>query len=313
MTTGSTDNMTSPQAPQVQGCLVIDIEMQQNGGRGRLKDDRDLDNRDPDDMEPGDGPRMAALQALFGFTSEQMRQVRELPTTTPWFRHLEDCFQPFLTERYAGIWSTIGLSRPQAPSHCWALFRAVSSAVTKLDDAGYSIDDVCKSIKPSPDAGADADAEDEGLIMLADVHDECLIAVFAVLCWGNMILQPKLTWSDAAAAPCLAIQQLPANHQGLKMDFVRRPIPAVFRYFQRALARQQLTSKPAIGESTVLFVSTINYHSLRTIGKVRLEWVDNLSCHLNFDSRTRTLSVFRFPSFCAVATIATDRGVLFEE
>ena len=281
-----------PQIPQVQKGLVIDMEKQQGRRHGPK-----------DGMEPDDGPRMTALQALFGFTSEQMRQVRELPTITSWCRYLEDCFEPFLAEQYAGIWSTIGLPRPQATSHCWALFRAVSHAVTKLDDAEYSIEDVWRSVKPSPDAGAEADAR----------GDKCLIAVFAVLCWGSMILQPKLTWSDAAAAPCLAIHQLPANHQGLKMDFVHRPIPAVFRNFQKVLARRQHTRRPVTVEPTILFVSTINYHSLRTIGKVTLKWVENLSCHLNFDSRTRTLSVFRFPSFCALATIASDRNILFEE
>jgi hypothetical protein len=306
--------MHVPEVPPIQKCLGIDIEMQQDGRRHRLKD-----------MESDDGPHIAALQALFGFTPEQMRQVRELPTTTSWCHYLEDCFQPFLTEQYAGIWSTIGLPRPQAASHCWALFGAISRAVTKLDDAGYSIEDVWESVKPSPDAdaaaadaakadAAEAETEEEGLIMLAGArNDECLIAVFAVLCWGSMILQPKLTWSDAAAAPCLAIHQLPIDHQGLKMDFIHRPIPAIFRNFRRALARRQLTGAPVTGESTVLFVSTINYHSLRTMGNVSLKWVDSLSCHLNFDSRTRTLSVFRFPSFCALATIASDRGVLFEE
>ena len=266
---------------------------------------------------PDDGPRMAALQALFGFSSEQMRQVRELPSISSWCRHLEDCFQPFLTERYAGIWPVIGLPRPQAASHCWVLFRAVSRAAGKLDNAEYSIEDVWKSVKPSPetvadaDADADADARERSLMPAHAQDNESLIAVFAVLCWSSMILQPRLTWS--AAAPCLAIHQLPAGHQGLKMDFVRRPIPAVFWKFQKALARRQHTGKPLTGGSTVLFVSTINYHSLRTIGKVSLKWVDNLSCHLHFDSRARTLSVFRFPSFCALATMAGDRGVLFEE
>jgi len=288
-------------ALQVQKSLVLDIEKQQDGQQHRSKDD----------MEPDDGPRMAALQALFGFTSEQMQQVRELPTATSWCRYLEDCFQPFLTEQYAGVWSNLRLPQPQAASHCWVLFRAVSGAVTKLDDAGHSIEDVWKSVKPSLDADAEADAEDEGSTMLADARDDkCLIAVFAVLCWGSMILQPKLTWRGEAAAPCLAIHQLPADHQGLKMDFVHRPIPAVFRNFQKALARRR---KPVTDDSTALFVSTINYYSLRTIGKVSLKWVDNLSCHLSFDSRTRTLSVFRFPSFCALTTIANDRGVLFEE
>ncbi|KAH8729310.1 hypothetical protein BGZ61DRAFT_446143 [Ilyonectria robusta] len=234
-----------------------------------------------------------------------MRQVRELSTTTPWCRYLEDSFQPFLTEQYACIWATIGLPPPRAATHCWGLFSAVSRAVAKLSDAD-SIKDVWKSV------GEDAEAAEGGLIMRADAPKECLIAVFAVLCWGTMIVQPKLTWTDTTAAPRLTVHQLPADHQGLKMDLFGRPISALFQNFQTALARQQLTSTPGTGESTVLLVSTINYHSLRTIGKVSLKWVDNLSCHLSFDARTRTLSVFQFPSFCALAAMANNRGALFE-
>lgn len=144
---------------------AVDVEMQQlDGRRHRLKDV----------MESDDAPRMAALQALFGFTSEQMRQVRELSTTTPWCRYLEDSFQPFLTEQYACIWATIGLPPPRAASDCWGLFSAVSRAVAKLSDAD-SIKDVLKSV------GEDAEAEEGGLIMRADAPKECLIAVFAVL------------------------------------------------------------------------------------------------------------------------------------
>lgn len=253
-------------------------------------------------MESHDTSHMDALQALFGFTPAQMQQVRELPITTSWCRYLEDCFQPFLTEQYVGIWSSIGLPPPQTISHCWALFHAVSHAITKLDDAACSIEEVWKSVGAETKSGVSATS--------ADVPHECSIAVFAVLCWGSMMLQPQLRF---AAVPCFAIHQLPADHQGLKIDFVHRPIPAIFRNFQKALVRQQFTKKPTAGESTIIFISTINYHSLRTIGKVRIKWVNNLRCHLIFDPRTRTLSVFQFPSFCALTTIANDRGVLYEE
>ncbi|KAI1420539.1 hypothetical protein F5Y12DRAFT_788172 [Xylaria sp. FL1777] len=286
-----------------QKCVEVDVEIACDGQREKV-------NRR---AESEDGPHMAALEALFGFTSEQMQQVRELPTTASWCRYLEDCFQPFLTEEYAVIWSTIGLPQPQVTSHCWVLFQAVSRATSRLDDAGYSIEDVWESIKLSLDGDVELGSGGGSPIMPGAAQDSCLIAVFAVLCWGSMIVQPKLAWSDALAGPSLAIHQLPADQQGLKMDFVRRPIPAVFRNFQKAIARRQPTRRPVTGEAAVIFVSTINYHSLRTIGNVRLKWVDNMSCHLEFDSRTRTLSVFRFPSFCALTTIAGDRGVLVEE
>ncbi|KAI1313743.1 hypothetical protein F5Y03DRAFT_390044 [Xylaria venustula] len=187
----------------------------------------------------------------------------------------------------------------------------------KLKDDSNSesadVEDVWKSLKSPDDADVAVGVGGEGLAMLGGAPNECLLAVFAVLCWGSMLLQPRLPRDVIAAAPSLKIQQLPADHQGLKMDFVHRPVPAIFRNFQKALARRRFGGSHMINESTALFVSTINYHSLRTIGKVRLQWVENLSSHLEFNPRTRTLSVFRFPSFCALAIIAGDRGVLIEE
>lgn len=255
-------------------------------------------------------PHVAALQALFELTPEQTRQVRALPSLTYWCCHLEECFQPLLTEQYATIWTTLGFPRPRVTAQCWDLFQAVSRVVAQLDDAGHSIEDVWELTRLPP--GADA-GQHPLAVPAGGRGDQSLLVIFAVLCWSSMILQPELRWTKAAVAPCLAIQQPPAEPQSLKMDFVQRPIPAVFRNFQNALARQRLTRKPTKDGGTTLFVSTINYHSLRIIGKVSLKWVDDLSCHLSLDSRTRTLSVFRLPSFCACTTIGGDRGVLFEE
>ena len=275
--------------------LIIDVEKQ-------------VESQDSADSDKN--PRFAAVQALFRFDPEQMRQIRALPSLTYWCHHLEECFQPLLTNQYAGIWITLGLPRPEVAAQCWDLFQAVSRAVAKLDDAGHSIEDVWELIKLSPGANA---GQHTPTVPAGGRDDQCLMVIFAMLCWSSMILQPELTWNEAAVAPCLAIQQPPAEPPSLKIDFVQRPIPAVFRNFQKALARRRLIRKPTRDGGTTLFVSTINYHSLRTIGKVSLRWVDDLTCHLSFDSRTRTLSVFRLPSFCACTTIGSDRDILFEE
>ncbi|KAJ3578369.1 hypothetical protein NPX13_g2193 [Xylaria arbuscula] len=137
-----------------QTCVQLDIEMAHDEQMERM-------NSRP---KSDDGPHMAALQTLFGFDSEQMRQVRELPATVSWCRYLEDCFLPLLTEEYAVIWSTIGLPQPQVISHCWGLFQAVSHAISKQDDAGYSIEDVWKSIVFSLNENAELGVERGGSV-----------------------------------------------------------------------------------------------------------------------------------------------------
>lgn len=52
-----------------------------------------------------------------------------------------------------------------------------------------------------------------------------------------------------------------------------------------------------------LYASSVNYFSLATFGRVKLEWLDDISSHLVFDRQKRKLSVFRFPSYCAAAIL----------
>lgn len=49
--------------------------------------------------------------------------------------------------------------------------------------------------------------------------------------------------------------------------------------------------------------SNINYYILSKVAGIRVVWIDCLSLHLEFDRRTLTLKLFRFPSFCAMLAI----------
>ena len=44
-----------------------------------------------------------------------------------------------------------------------------------------------------------------------------------------------------------------------------------------------------------------NIHVLSSILRIRVQWVDTLALHLDYDQATRTLSLFRYPSFCTYA------------
>lgn len=41
-----------------------------------------------------------------------------------------------------------------------------------------------------------------------------------------------------------------------------------------------------------------NIHVLSTLLRIRVQWADTLALHLDYDQTTRTLSLFRYPSFC---------------
>lgn len=251
--------------------------------------------------------QLQALQCLFGYSAELLQQV---PSIAAWCGYLEDCFQPLLEDDYSNIWPSIGLPKPKTSAECWSWLEAVASSIRQFQGAGVSIEDIWETMIPRTAAPSDvritADSE----------RSTCFIAIFAVLCWGSMTLSPKLASSSTAAPSYLAIQHMTTEHHGLKLDFVERPIAAVFRNFQRnktGIRWRPPINAPLTGDSVVLYVSSLNFNSLQITGKLRLKWVDNITSHLDFNSRTRTLSIFRYPSFCALTTLGANRGAVFEE
>jgi hypothetical protein len=47
-------------------------------------------------------------------------------------------------------------------------------------------------------------------------------------------------------------------------------------------------------------LSFVCFHTLYHAAHIRIKWVDCLSLHLEFDSRSKLLKIFRFPSFCLI-------------
>lgn len=281
-----------------------------NLSRGNTKNDKDH-------------PYIRAFECTFNYETSVYYQW---PGVEAYFRYLEEsCFEPLLADDYTALWPVICLPRPSSPAECWPWFSAVCSAVRTGGDKKSSIDDIWGLIcNPGDNASNHASLRPAGQEKFAP-----LIAIFAVLCWSTMTLTPQLCWADFQSGPSLMVaqhqQQRPTQSrrasdqlQSLKMDIVRRPVPAVFRNFQRTMRtsrwRRPIGSGSRDGDiSPVLHVSTLNYESLKTIGKIRLKWVNDLSSHLDFNAQDRSLSLFRFPTFCALNTLRESRGPVFDE
>ena len=261
---------------------------------------RQLDGQAVPPLE--DSPHLSTLQAVFQFTPAQMQDVRALPSPGFWCQFMEECFKPLLADEFAGVWTTLGTPRPTVAAQCWDLFTAVFREVAELDDKKESIDEL-----------ADRVSKRLGGNGLQPIPSATAVVIFCMVCWSSMVHQPALSWQNTMPASCLAITQSMAESRSLRLELAARPLSVVFRNFHKLLPRRRASGKSSKGAGATVFVSAINYHSLRIIGRVRIQWVNDMSAHLVFDSRTRTLSLFRFPSFCACAVIASDRGALFEE
>ena len=50
--------------------------------------------------------------------------------------------------------------------------------------------------------------------------------------------------------------------------------------------------------------SNIYYSNLHGVGKLYIKWVQDAGQHLDLDERNRTLSVFAYPSYCALVCLS---------
>lgn len=70
--------------------------------------------------------------------------------------------------------------------------------------------------------------------------------------------------------------------------------PATFlRHFGKLLPARRVASS-----WSPISPTNVNIQVLSTLLRIRVQWIDTLALHLDYDQTTRTLSLFRYPSFC---------------
>ena len=66
----------------------------------------------------------------------------------------------------------------------------------------------------------------------------------------------------------------------------------------RALAVSAGERKKTISSLSPISPTKFNIQVLSSLLRIRVQWVDTIALHLDYDQTTRTLSLFRYPSFC---------------
>jgi hypothetical protein len=120
--------------------------------------------------------------------------------------------------------------------------------------------------------------------------------MFAVLCWVTAFLEPVL--EESAPDATLHLTALNSARRYTARD-TRQPLSKMFYSFRESALPTMdpqggqvnpgptsrdpspYPSPPARGfDNDVLYESSLNYFTLRTIGRVKLKWVDTLMAHL---------------------------------
>jgi hypothetical protein len=102
-----------------------------------------------------------------------------------------------------------------------------------------------------------------------------------------------------------------------RLDSARRPVSAMMRWFCKTKFKFHSGTARLLGEGDVrqdlISVSAVSYAMLHEFGKISIEWTTLISCHLLFVPSTRTLYLFRLPTFCALACIKDGKNCLFDQ
>ncbi|KAJ5338733.1 hypothetical protein N7452_005461 [Penicillium brevicompactum] len=147
------------------------------------------------------------------------------------------------------------------------------------------------------------------------------LLVFAVLGWRSMLYQAAF---NVCSTQELAIHQDSGQPQsGLVFDTHKisaelsdRPLSVLLKAFGQLLPARssglsihtsELGSLASLWQP--LHPEETNAYLLHVLLRVQIRWVDVLSLHLDYDKTTRTLSLFRYPSFCLEAL--RSRGLLY--
>ncbi|MCJ1250493.1 hypothetical protein MMC30_007721 [Trapelia coarctata] len=219
--------------------------------------------------------------------NQVQRQPKELFSTLP-------NYDPKLDERW---------------THSFVILWQKISGYMKANDS-VSIDDIIAFLV-------------EHSILQPASNSEALLAaknlVFAVIGWQTMLYRPDM---HSCPPVQLAIDREMGVHQGQAHICLKQGHSACKKHMHEFLlgfgvmlpppnfnTSETSEDKTAFNELKTAMAASFNAHLLASIGDIHFEWVDSLSCHLEFDTHSKTLFLFRYPSFC-LANLSSSKSTL---
>ncbi|KAF2477129.1 uncharacterized protein BDR25DRAFT_204411, partial [Lindgomyces ingoldianus] len=144
--------------------------------------------------------------------------------------------------------------------------------------------------------------------------------IFAIIGWQTMLYRP-----DTGSCPTnqLAIADETNEHRGqahLSLQQSRTASRKTLHEFllgfgvmlpcRNFSALNSEEDRKILTELYSIESASFNAHLLVTVGRISINWTDSLACHLEFNERSNTLYLFRYPSFCGIHCLSQEQRVL---
>lgn len=145
--------------------------------------------------------------------------------------------------------------------------------------------------------------------------------VFALLGYQTMLYSPSpLEPTPEVPRQLIMPEELGCcsyTHASLTQDIItcaREPLSELLMGFGVLLPSKNLCLDDdqdihhAFQQQVEADATKFNAYTLHYIGDIKVKWTDALSCHLEFNSVTREVSIFRFPAFCHICLARYEQG-----
>lgn len=237
------------------------------------------------------------------------------PGSNAYLQYIEGQVQELWCEFTPAAFSVLGYPARFEVSH-GLQFLAVVAGLFKDDQKdGISISELCDSVMTQYNVDPDSEEISKEIIHSGEQ------AIFAAIGWLSMLYKPA---KATARSFNLNLEPKQASLKPLHMrDVAKRPVAGFLRGLGNILPSPDpkcggfgggaIPGASNDGRSQQIYTSTLNYYSLRTIGNINIKWVDTLSAHLEFHTFSRTLMLFRFPSFCALNCLDPEQLHCFDQ
>ena len=238
------------------------------------------------------------LRNIFGIQGEPILQW---PGATAWIQHFENSCRVPRNPLFEETIHALGRQSPMTLGDITELAIVIANILRKTEARKISIDGVSEEIHR------------EYGVQRSESHAQNAIrqTIFSIVCLLTTLVQSKMGDSAAVFEIHLPVGLLAVrSSQGIVNS--RRPLGSLLRGFGELLPH--VVSEHNCGTSKasdLLYGSSLCHCSLKTISKVNIKWVDDLSAHLVFQPLTRTLMLFRFPTFCALSCLGKENGSSF--
>ncbi|KAI0384928.1 hypothetical protein F5Y04DRAFT_292512 [Hypomontagnella monticulosa] len=231
-----------------------------------------------------------AIEELFGQPKEF---AFKFPGILIFCRHLETRFQRLQVSERDAIQKVLKKAGPLTVDDFWDWCFKVLKAFNSLEPDKITIENAYSAIILTGTKDIVIGVEEKRYV---------LRAIFAVLCWTSGTLVPLIK-DESSMLEAKNIDQLYSVRTN---NDLLRPLDKLFQKFRYSNEDVRSSAEPRGGtvrnarssSDDTLYESSLNYFTLSTIGGIEIQWVDTITAHLAFDLQKRTLSIFRFPSFC---------------